>query len=81
MAKPSPEKEAAQAAETIVADAAQEPNEYAQSLDDFCRHLSLTEPRYMLISAFHYSERTAGRLKDLPSAYARRYADSLTQPV
>lgn len=77
MATKSP-KEAVKAAETPEPEA---PVEYIQSLDDFCRHLSLTESRYLLISAFHFSERTAGRLKDLPSAYAERYADSLNQPA
>ncbi|EAO3412080.1 hypothetical protein D0Q53_20480 [Salmonella enterica] len=48
--------------------------ENIQSLDDFCRRLSLTEPRYGLISAFHFREKKKGTLRDLPSAYAKRYA-------
>lgn len=49
--------------------------ETEQSLDDFCCRLSLTERRYCLISAFHYRESVAKRYRDLPSAYAKRFAD------
>ncbi|EJG5414270.1 hypothetical protein NAD41_000871 [Salmonella enterica] len=66
MAKPTPKKEVAPAAE---------PSEFKQSLDEFCTQLSVTEPRYGLIAVFHFKEKTAGRVKDFPSAYAKRFAD------
>ncbi|EPT1451927.1 hypothetical protein ACVOZ6_003515 [Escherichia coli] len=66
--------------EKIVAPEAQ-PTEFAQSLDEFCTALSLNEPRYTVIGAFHYVETKAGRVKDLPSAYAKRYADFKNTPI
>ncbi|EDZ0839932.1 hypothetical protein GJ904_17815 [Salmonella enterica] len=65
MAK-TPEKSAAPAPQ---------PTEFAQSLDEFCRQASVNEPRYGLIAMFHFQEKTAGRVKDFPSAYAKRFAD------
>ncbi|ECN9265215.1 hypothetical protein ACLMYS_003872 [Salmonella enterica] len=49
-------------------------SEIVQSLDEFCRRLSVTERRYGLIAAFHFREKEAGHVRDLPSAYAKRYA-------
>ncbi|ELK5289391.1 hypothetical protein Q6670_004059 [Salmonella enterica] len=73
MAKTTP------AAEPIKApEAAQE---IAQSLEDFCRELSLTERRHTLIASFFHTEKAAGRVKDAASAYRKRYSEHLTTPA
>lgn len=55
--------------------------EIPQSLDEFCARLSVKEPRYTLIAAFWHRENDAGHKRDIPSAYAKRYADFLTSPL
>lgn len=73
--------EVAAEAPAEVAPAVAELKEFPQTLDEFCRRLSLTEPRYMLIGGFHHTEQAAGRLKDVPSAYTKRYSEYLTTPI
>lgn len=60
---------------------ASEPTEFAQMLSDFCTHLSASDKRVESIGAFHSTEKAAGRLKDLPSAYAARYAVFLNKSL
>ncbi|HHA3594130.1 TPA: hypothetical protein ACODIZ_003657 [Salmonella enterica subsp. enterica serovar Newport] len=57
------------------------PIEFAQTLTEFCTRLSVTETRHALIAGFHYTEKAAGRMSDIPSAYAKRYAEFLTTPA
>lgn len=57
------------------------PDEFPLSLDEACARLSATDKRVEMIGAFHYSERAAGRLKDLESAYRDRYAAFVNAPA
>lgn len=45
------------------------------TLDQFCRDISTTDRRVELLSAFHYTEKRAGRTVDTSDAYKVRYAD------
>ncbi|EMD0638860.1 hypothetical protein VPZ60_004276 [Salmonella enterica] len=73
MAKTKPEAEPIQAPEAA--------QEFPQSLEEFCRELSLTERRHALIASFFYTENAAGRVKDTASAYQKRYSEHLTTPA
>ena len=61
------------AAQTAIAKSTA-PTEFACTLDEWCTHLSVGDRRVEMIGGFAYSERVAGRVRDLPSAYASRYA-------
>lgn len=58
-----------------------EQSEFALPLSDFCTQLSATDKRVESIGAFYSTEKAAGRYKDLPSAYAVRFAAFLTKPM
>ena len=62
-------------------DAAAVSTEIPLSLDEFCTRLSLTEKRYVLITGFWTKETSAGRVRDIPSAYEKRYAEFLETPL
>ena len=50
-------------------------------LQDFCTGLSMSDRRVELIGGFEHQERTAGRVSDLPAAFAVRFAAFATQPA
>lgn len=50
------------------------------SIDEFCLRQSRIKST-SLITAFYHSERNAGRLKDVQSAYAKRYAEFANTPA
>ncbi|MBN3839281.1 hypothetical protein [Burkholderia sp. Ac-20349] len=55
--------------------------EFAQNADEFCASLSAGDKRVELISAFHSMEVAAGRVRDVPSAYAARFQAFINQPA
>lgn len=61
-------------------DVAAAPDEFPQSLRDFCCDLSLSDKRVEMIAAFDADERAAGRLSDLPSQYRTRYQAFCVRP-
>lgn len=65
----------------IAADAGAAPtNEIPLSLNEFCLRQSRVKGG-ALVTAFFHTEQAAGRMKDLPSAYAERYAEFATTPA
>lgn len=58
-----------------------DPAEFPLPLAEFCARLSATDKRVELLSAFAHSETKAGRLKDVQSAYGRRFAAFVKQPA
>lgn len=58
-----------------------EPSEFPLTLDEFCSRLSVNDRRVEIIGAFHFTEKAAGRMKDVESAYASRFAAFLTKPA
>lgn len=72
MAKPS---------KTIAADAGAAPtNEIPQTLNEFCLRQSRLQGG-ALVTAFYHSEQAAGRMKDVQSEYAKRYAEFANTPA
>lgn len=63
-------------ATAVVAD--DEKTEFPLSVEEWCTQLSATDRRPELIGAFASVETKAGRGRDLPSAYAKRY-DAFTK--
>lgn len=61
--------------------ATSEEAEFPLTLDEFCTRLSRTDRRVELIGGFEHSERVAGRVKDVESAYAKRYAEFCNKPA
>ncbi len=55
--------------------------EFPVTLDNFCAELSQGDRRVELIGGFHYTERAAGRNKDLASAYRHRYDTFTTRAL
>lgn len=51
------------------------------TLDEFCTRLSKSDKRVELIGAFHHSEQSAGRIKDVESEYSSRFAAFINKPV
>jgi hypothetical protein len=51
------------------------------TLEEFCVRLSNTDRRVELISAFHFTEKQAARLKDAESNYSARFTAFINQPV
>jgi hypothetical protein len=51
------------------------------TLNEFCQRLSETVRRPELLSAFEYTERTAGRLKDSTAAFEERFEQFRKTPV
>lgn len=58
-----------------------EQTEFPLTLEEFCSRLSLTDKRVELIGAFAHVETAEGRVKDVESAYAARFADFINQPA
>jgi hypothetical protein len=67
--------------EALAETPALETAEFEQTLDEFCAQLSSGDRRVELIGGYHATERAAGRIKDLPSAYAARFTSFVTAPV
>lgn len=57
------------------------PAEEALTLDEFCTRLSARDRRVELIGAFASTERRAGVVKDVESAFAARFAAFCTAPA
>ena len=55
--------------------------EFPLSLVEACARISATDKRVEMIGAFHSSEKAAGRLKDLESAYRSRFAAFCNAPA
>lgn len=53
----------------------------ALTIEEFCLRLSKTVSQPEMIGAFCFTERNAGRVKDLESAYQARYRDFATKPA
>ncbi|HDR9163610.1 TPA: hypothetical protein QDB28_004014 [Burkholderia vietnamiensis] len=68
-------------ATTYAATGPQTVTEFAQNADEFCASLSAGDTRVELISAFHSTEVAAGRVRDVPSAYAARFQAFINQPA
>lgn len=75
----SPEPEAAAPAEQAVA--AEPPQTFPTSLDEFCAALSAQRTRVELISAFHREELAAGRLRDLAATFRARFDAFARRPA
>ena len=58
-----------------------DPQESTVPLDEFCQDISRTDARVELLAVFAHRERAAGRLHDLPSHYAKRYAATHDSPT
>jgi len=57
------------------------PDAFPLAIDEFCARLSVSDRRVELIGAFHAVEKAAGRIKDLESAFAERFAAFVNQPA
>lgn len=57
------------------------PAEFELTLDEVCQRISAGDKRVEMIGAFHSSEKAAGRLKDLESAYRSRFAAFCNAPA
>lgn len=55
--------------------------EYPLTLSEFCARLSTNDKRVELIGGFEFSERVAGRFKDVESAYLARFNKFINQPA
>lgn len=55
-------------------------NEIPLSLNEFCLRQSRIQGG-ALVTAFFHSEQAAGRMKDVQSAYAKRYAEFANTPA
>lgn len=51
------------------------------TLDEFCTRLSSSDKRVELIGGFYSVEKSAGRIKDLESAFQSRFIAFATKPV
>lgn len=49
-------------------------DEFKISLDEYCAGRSVQDTRVEMIAAFHYTERAAGRVTDMPSEYEARFS-------
>jgi hypothetical protein len=61
--------------------AAETPGESELTVTEFCARLSNDDRRVELIGAFHATETTAGRIKDLESAFRSRFAAFVNKPA
>lgn len=57
------------------------PESFELSLDEFCQRQSAGDKRVELLSAFHYTERVAGRTKGNQADYLARYQEFAARPV
>lgn len=55
--------------------------EFPLTVEEACARISATDRRVEMIGAFHSSEKAAGRLKDLESAYRERFAAFCNAPA
>jgi hypothetical protein len=55
--------------------------EFPLTLAEACARISANDRRVEMIGAFHSSEKAAGRLKDLESAYRTRFAAFCNAPA
>lgn len=55
--------------------------EFPLTLTEVCERMSSTDKRVEMIGAFYSSEKAAGRLKDLESAYRTRFAAFCNAPA
>ncbi|MEY8688440.1 MAG: hypothetical protein AB9M53_00990 [Leptothrix sp. (in: b-proteobacteria)] len=62
-------------------DAAAAPEAIELTLEEFCTRLSVTDKRVELIGGFYSSEKRAGRVKDVETAFAGRFVAFATQPA
>lgn len=69
------EKTTQQSKEAPVADA------FPLTVDEFCARLSTVDSRVELIGAFHATEKRAGRVKDMESAFQTRFAAFVNSPA
>lgn len=51
------------------------------TLEEFCTRLSNVDKRVELIGGFHYTELTAGNIKDAESEFQVRFTVFATKPV
>lgn len=49
------------------------PETFPQTIEEFCRDLSVNDRRVEMIGAFHAIEKAAGRLKDDAAAFLARF--------
>lgn len=59
--------------------AASEPTQL--TLTEFCKRLSETNRRYVLIGGFYASEEKAGRVKDTEAAFNARFVEFTNKPA
>lgn len=59
----------------------QNPANFPMTLDEFCIGKSLSDRRVEMISAFHYTERLAGRTKDMQAEFEARFNAFAVAPV
>lgn len=55
--------------------------EFPLTVTEACARISATDRRVEMLGAFHSSEKAAGRLKDLESAYRSRFAAFCNAPA
>jgi len=55
--------------------------DFPLTLNEFCSRLSATDKRVELIGGFEHTERFAGRMKDVQSAYSDRFTAFANQPA
>lgn len=58
-----------------------EEQDFPLTLEEFCTRLSTTDKRVELIGAFAYTEKQAGRNKDVESGYAKRFTAFINAPA
>ncbi len=58
-----------------------QPSEFPVSVSEFCSRLSEKDRRVELIGAFAVMEKMAGHVRDLPSNFAKRFAEFCVRPV
>lgn len=61
--------------------ATEAPAEFELTLAEACARISANDRRVEMIGAFHSTERAAGRVKDLESAYRTRFAAFCNAPA
>lgn len=57
------------------------PQEIPLSLDEFCQRFSKVDRRTVLLGAFHFEMRRAGRLVDTESEYRAAFAAFVVAPA
>ncbi|MGR9107809.1 MAG: hypothetical protein ACU843_12840 [Gammaproteobacteria bacterium] len=57
------------------------PDDFPVTLDEFCRRLSVKDKRVEMIGGFHFDEKLAKRVKDMESAYMKRFEAFTKRPA